>query len=136
MKVKVRGIPKDGFHLEKNIEPVEIGLTEDDMVCLEPLSIAIDLERIGNAVVAEIAVTTKVGFSCTRCLEEIEKETTGEYKFEYEVDERTEFIDLGEDIRQEMLINQPVKILCREDCKGICLHCGANLNEEDCSCGK
>ena len=136
MKVKVRGIPKDGLHLEKSIEPIEIGLTEEEMTCLEPLSVAIDLERIENTVVAEVGVTTKVSFSCSRCLEEFEKETVGEYKFEYEVNERTEFVDLGEDIRQEMLINLPVKILCRDDCKGICLHCGANLNEEECSCGK
>jgi uncharacterized protein len=28
----------------------------------------------------------------------------------------------------------PLKITCREDCKGLCPHCGKNLNQEACSC--
>ena len=37
-------------------------------------------------------------------------------------------------VRNEILINWPVKILCREDCKGICPVCGQNLNMRDCGC--
>ena len=39
-------------------------------------------------------------------------------------------------IGNEILINWPVKILCKEDCKGVCQFCGANLNEGQCSCKK
>ena len=35
---------------------------------------------------------------------------------------------------EELLMNMPMKILCREDCKGICNRCGANLNEGTCHC--
>ena len=34
----------------------------------------------------------------------------------------------------ELLLNLPMKVLCREDCKGICNRCGANLNHAKCSC--
>lgn len=34
----------------------------------------------------------------------------------------------------EILVNWPSKILCRQDCKGICLKCGQNLNVTDCGC--
>ena len=37
-------------------------------------------------------------------------------------------------INNEILINMPVKVLCREDCKGICPVCGHNLNEGECGC--
>ena len=37
-------------------------------------------------------------------------------------------------IDNEILIQMPVKVLCREDCKGICPTCGRNLNEGDCGC--
>jgi len=30
----------------------------------------------------------------------------------------------------------PMKLLCREDCQGICPGCGANLNQEACRCGE
>lgn len=37
-------------------------------------------------------------------------------------------------ISNEILINWPVKILCKEDCKGICPKCGKDLNQGDCGC--
>ena len=37
-------------------------------------------------------------------------------------------------IGNEILINWPVKILCKEDCKGICPKCGRDLNQGDCGC--
>lgn len=44
--------------------------------------------------------------------------------------------NLDELIREDILLSLPTKILCREDCKGLCLYCGANLNEEKCDCKK
>lgn len=37
-------------------------------------------------------------------------------------------------MNSEILINMPVKVLCRPDCKGICKQCGHNLNEGSCGC--
>ncbi|MBQ5994514.1 MAG: DUF177 domain-containing protein [Clostridia bacterium] len=42
--------------------------------------------------------------------------------------------NLDELIREDVLLSLPSKILCREDCKGVCPFCGANLNETDCGC--
>ncbi|HWT27780.1 MAG TPA: DUF177 domain-containing protein, partial [Mobilitalea sp.] len=39
-------------------------------------------------------------------------------------------------IYDEILIGFPMKLLCSEDCKGICKHCGTNLNEKTCDCDK
>ncbi len=41
-------------------------------------------------------------------------------------------MDLTEPVRQALLVALPMKPLHSEDCKGICLQCGANLNEVDC----
>jgi len=37
-------------------------------------------------------------------------------------------------LREQVLLTLPLKVTCREDCKGLCVHCGKNLNEEQCSC--
>src|SRR5579864_4247854 len=37
-------------------------------------------------------------------------------------------------LREQVLLSVPLKVVCREDCKGLCPHCGKNLNEERCSC--
>ena len=38
------------------------------------------------------------------------------------------------EIEKQLLVNLPMKVLCSEDCKGICNRCGANLNIEQCQC--
>jgi uncharacterized protein len=43
-------------------------------------------------------------------------------------------VDLGEAIREEMILAAPTFVLCREDCKGLCPRCGADLNEGPCGC--
>jgi uncharacterized protein len=41
---------------------------------------------------------------------------------------------LEDALREQVLLAVPLKLLCREDCKGLCPHCGQNLNEGQCSC--
>jgi uncharacterized protein len=39
-------------------------------------------------------------------------------------------------LREQVLLAAPLKAICREDCKGLCPHCGKNLNVEQCSCAE
>ena len=41
---------------------------------------------------------------------------------------------LEDTIREHVLLALPLKSLCREDCKGLCPHCGKNMNENECGC--
>src|SRR3984893_16125199 len=41
---------------------------------------------------------------------------------------------LEDALREQVLLELPLKAICREDCKGLCPHCGKNLNEIQCSC--
>jgi uncharacterized protein len=41
---------------------------------------------------------------------------------------------LEDTLREQVLLALPLKSICREDCKGLCPHCGKNLNEFECSC--
>ena len=45
-------------------------------------------------------------------------------------------LDVDRLLSNELLLNLPMKVLCREDCKGICNRCGANLNHTECSCDR
>lgn len=106
--------------------------------------------------------TTKSGFyldadveftvldNCSRCLEEVEvpieysiqgflvKEDFDEDSFE----DDDAFIYDGQDIDLIQIIEQtldfklPARVLCDEDCKGLCPGCGANLNKKACSCNE
>jgi len=43
---------------------------------------------------------------------------------------------LEDALREQVLLALPLKVICREDCKGLCPHCGKNLNLEPCSCAE
>ncbi|MBE7182430.1 MAG: DUF177 domain-containing protein [Terriglobus roseus] len=44
-------------------------------------------------------------------------------------------LSLEDVVREQVLLTLPERALCREDCKGLCPHCGENRNERDCDCG-
>lgn len=85
---------------------------------------------------------------CSRCLEAVSVPFEINYKREFDFgDEQSEtlketsYIDgynLDTDllIYEEVLLDFPMKVLCREDCKGICSNCGQNLNKRDCGCDR
>ncbi len=45
-----------------------------------------------------------------------------------------DIIDISSDIEQAFLLTLPIRIVCRDDCRGLCAGCGRNLNAEECSC--
>ena len=82
---------------------------------------------------------------CDRCAAPVKKELSipvdhilvsslnDEDNDEFRLVESMNF-NVDELIREDVLLSLPAKILCREDCKGICSICGANLNEKQCDC--
>jgi uncharacterized protein len=88
---------------------------------------------------------------CDRCLEPVKTKfhinvtkdvnlSLTEENRENELDEKDYIIgydlDVDKLIYGEILINWPMKILCKETCKGICNRCGANLNLGECGCDR
>ena len=95
---------------------------------------------------AEVDVTIEI--PCDRCLEPVDttlhivvsKELpirVAETPEEEEQDYVDGFnLDVDRLIYGEILVNWPMKVLCKEDCKGICKRCGVNLNLQTCDCQK
>lgn len=81
---------------------------------------------------------------CDRCLTEVRKpmEKSFSHILTLEEDPETDdFItvsekafDLSELVREDIIIGVSSKILCKDDCKGLCQSCGKNLNEGPCDC--
>jgi uncharacterized protein len=91
-----------------------------------------------------------VALQCHRCLEPylLEVETTFSYVLVPRDAEEAEdegidveisaydddVIDLGGVFREQLLLQLPMRYICREECKGLCPGCGADLNIEECRC--
>lgn len=135
LKILVKDIPAAGLHVHKKLEPKELGLTEEDLQC-SVLDVESDLQRVGSTVLAKTRVKTKLAYVCARCLEPIEKVSIQKIDQDFSVNPTIEYIDLSDDIRQELILNYDPVVLCKADCKGLCAGCGVNLNTEKCECKK
>ena len=87
--------------------------------------------------------------SCDRCLKEVDEVINLDlFREVFAPDEIAESTDEKSDqtfmegyqlnvddlINDEILLSLPMKVLCKEDCKGICRQCGKDLNEGECGC--
>ncbi len=96
-----------------------------------------------------LAVTGTIGgvasLVCTRCLEGFIRPVTIPFGQTYREDDgqadpdaidfHGDEIDLAEPVREALIMAEPLKALCREDCRGLCPRCGVNRNETPCACG-
>ena len=97
----------------------------------------------GQNYIVQGSIESKGDYECSRCLTITEQGRKDSFE-EIFSDSREatedvipfdgEEIDLTELIRDTLIINEPSQVLCQDDCKGLCVHCGANLNVSPCSC--
>ena len=105
-------------------------------------------------VLKEISVKGNIQFGiitqCSRCLKEVEVDLMTDISLtltpkdeneedvsdiDHEVYEG-ESIDLSNYFREQIAMNLPYRVVCNEDCKGLCPKCGVDLNIKNCSCEK
>jgi uncharacterized protein len=99
-------------------------------------------------------LATRLELLCARCLEPVAQDVTRKFDLLYRplgTDAGNEELSvtvaeaevgyyqgdgllLEDAIREQVLLAVPLKVVCREDCKGLCPTCGKNRNTEPCSC--
>ena len=104
--------------------------------------------RVAGSIASELDV------DCTRCLTSVSAPIAFDFAIEYvdaehfgsegehEIDAKNlsadsldkDQLDLNEVVREQLLLNLPDRVLCTENCKGLCETCGANRNSTDCDC--
>jgi len=112
----------------------------------EPLRVEGSITNNTKSLKLEALVTGKMGVHCARCNQPMEapvrfrvKEILAEEDAEVSEDEDIILysgneLELDEIVINSFLMNVSGKFLCKEDCKGLCPHCGQNLNQGDCDC--
>ncbi len=101
----------------------------------------------GDNLVWQGTLRTGIIGECRRCLGEVEQRVDDELTLLFSADEElledpsvyplpadASSIDLAEAVREELVLRAAAFPLCKEDCKGICPVCGADLNAGPCSC--
>lgn len=112
-----------------------------------PIHTSVFIHNKAGIVILEISVKFEYRFSCDRCTAASKQSFEKEYQHILVLSlspesgddyiEAPEYrIELDDIVRDDIVLDLPSKLLCREDCKGLCSVCGKNLNEGACGCSK
>lgn len=117
---------------------------------LDKKPVQFEFENLGEKkIYMKAVIELTLSMPCDRCLEDVRKEfhivTERELDMNETEAQRIEALDemnfisgsnldVDSFVYGEILLNLPMKILCRDDCKGICSRCGINLNRGTCDC--
>ncbi len=134
----------------------DISGIDSDLAPVTPLVGMVQFLRTSDGVLVTGRLHTVLRVTCRRCLQEFELgidfsleeefrpsvdiETGAAVQFEDGEDSVTRIdsrhmLDLTEVVRQNLFLASPISPLCAPQCRGLCPGCGANLNNEACTCG-
>ena len=135
-------------------QPDDLNPVDERISLTQPATVSGKVRLAGNEVFVNGHVETRAQVECDRCLKPVEIPVNTDFALEYitgseyesvETAELTEAemsvsvfdgeaIDVDEIVKEQIVLAVPTRMLCRDDCKGICPECGADRNTGDCSC--
>ena len=135
-------------------QPEDLNPVDERIDVIEPATVSGKVRLAGNEVFVNGHVETRAKVECDRCLQPVEIPVNADFALEYipgseyestDVVELTEdqlsvavfdgeAIDVDEIVKEQIVLAVPTRVLCRENCKGICPECGTDRNTGDCSC--
>ena len=141
----------DTLPVAGHLDEQSYSLGDHDFTLPEGIDYDLMLTNAGEGILATGILRAHVEGICDRCLDPASFDVAGEvdeyYLFEEpevaayaDDDDEVDYslvgddhtVDLTEALFSALLMETPYVVLCRDDCKGLCPVCGANLNEEDC----
>ncbi|MHB8964309.1 MAG: YceD family protein [Saccharofermentanales bacterium] len=155
MRIDIKPIARDigsSMELSLKLRPEGLDLLQDDYRIDEDITFEGTLENVADKVLLLTGtLTASLDTGCGRCggpaRLDIEGIVEATFRSEAEVQSQELSADPEEEytyegfsivpdkaLRDSLILSLPIKILCREDCRGLCNICGANLNERDCGC--
>lgn len=117
-------------------EKMKLDSAKFKMFHLHPLRVTVRAKLKNNRLLIAVEYICYMEFECVRCLKKFYTDIRNRFNLEYSVSKQQEFVDITSQIREEIILNYPVKPLCEKSCKGLCKICGVNLNFENCGCNE
>ncbi len=153
MKIEVQNLMSGPETVVLDHRPKYFSLEGEDYEVLDNITGSITFSLMGDRVFMKGHLCVRLRVTCVTCLVPVDVSvdkdvcvlyvpskaaTESELHFSPEEDDvayyQGKVIIPDDDIRDLILIDLPEYPRCREDCRGLCPRCGANLNEKDCGC--
>lgn len=152
MKLDItKGIQRKGVDVAFELEDAwgEDHWNGDTVAYVRPVSLSGTYMLADETVIVRGIARAQIESPCARCLTATETELEAEVSEAFIRDMGQEreadddqymysghVLELDEAVRTALLLEMPSRVLCKEDCRGLCDQCGANLNINECSCQK
>jgi len=157
MLIEVEKLSKEGESFAHTYDEGDLALEEGRSRVAGATSVEGHASRKGEEVRLKGRIRAEVEVACDRCLRPVAGPLAVEFEESFiplvadvrEGEERElqaadlhvsvyegESVDVDELVREQLLLAVPARFVCREDCKGLCPVCGADLNVGDCACPK
>jgi len=154
MRIKLENLEGSKGDFAHVYQPEDLNPVDERVSLIAPAAVNGKIRLSGNQVFVNGHVDTRAQVECDRCLKPVEVPINADFTLEYvsgsdyessEAVELTEdelsvavfdgeAIDVDEIVKEQILLAVPTRMLCREDCKGICPECGIDRNTGECSC--
>jgi uncharacterized protein len=142
--LSLRGGERHEYVSPLDTSPVVLGGA--DYQILLPDGIRVVVDRVAGGFLVEVSAEARVYGPCARCLNEVALEVRAEQQEfaptatgGWKESELSAFIDdlvvdVGGIAREAVILAIPSQVLCSPSCKGLCPHCGHELNRGSCGC--
>ena len=134
MKIETARISAIPCHLREDIDVSSWDMDSADVRFDGPLALECDFVLAGKEILVDCSVNASRLIVCSRCLEKVSQPVRRRFSLNYDSTKVGDHLIIDNDVREELLLTFPMKVLCKEDCRGLCPVCGTDLNREECNC--
>ena len=118
---------------EEELNPEDLDIDIGIMHFPESLTLKVEAFKSDNDLTVDVHIEGERAFTCSLCLEEFNNLFEKDLSLHYDI-KGLDSVSIDQEVRDEILLDHPIRILCRPDCRGLCPFCGVNLNTEQCDC--
>ena len=119
--------------LQEEVSPEDLDIDLGVMRFPEPIQFKAEAWKADNELTVQIHLEGERFFTCSLCLEEFNNVFEKDFTLHYDI-KGLDSVTMDQDVRDEIVLDHPIRVLCRPDCRGLCPFCGTNLNEDACDC--
>ena len=133
--IDVARLDRDGEEVEGVLDDVVLDLHDEFLRPFAGIRYRLSVQLAGHELLVRGVLEQDFEGVCSRCGSDFDfTVTVPDFLASFETDEKTEIVDLTDELRQSIILALPTYPVCRADCRGVCPTCGKNLNEGPCAC--
>jgi uncharacterized protein len=154
MRIELESLARTDGRFAQTFEPEQFALSDERVCLVQPATVTGQLRQSQGEITVSGHVSARVQVECARCLKMVELPIETNFELDYvtpqtyeaspaaelKTDDMSlsifdgEALDIDELFDEQIMLTLPSRVLCNENCKGLCPVCGGDRNTNACSC--